>query len=126
MLYRALADLVLAAHLAFILFVVLGALLVAAHPRLAWVHLPCAAWGTFVELSGVICPLTLLENRLRRLGGQAGYPGGFVAHYLTAVIYPAGLTRGAQLVLGTLVVALNAAVYWRLLRHRARLRDVAG
>ena len=124
--YRVLADLVRAAHLAFIRFAALGGLLGAARPRLAWVHLPCAAWGAFVEFAGIVCPLTPLEDHLRRLGGEAGFTGDFIGHYLTAAIYPAGLTRAAQLVLGTVVVVLNAAVYWRLVRRRARLRDVAG
>lgn len=113
MIYRSLADLVLVVHLGFILFVVLGGLLVLRHPRLAWLHLPAAAWGAAIEFFGWICPLTPLENHFRRLGGQAGYAGDFIDHYLTAIIYPEGLTRGVQVGLGILVVVVNLALYVR-------------
>jgi Protein of Unknown function (DUF2784) len=119
--YRILADAVLVLHGAFIVFVALGGLLVLRWPRLAWLHLPAVVWGAWISLSGSICPLTPLENRLRVLGGEAGYAGGFIEHYLTALIYPVALTREVQLALGALVVIINLAVYLRLLylkRHR--------
>jgi len=114
MLYRLLADAVLLAHLAFILFVVLGGLLVLRRPRAAWLHLPAACWGVLIEYAGWICPLTPLENALRERGGLAGYPGGFIEHYLTALIYPAGLTRGMQVALGSLALVINGMVYLRV------------
>ena len=117
--YRALADLVLVVHLAFVLFVVLGGLLVLRWPKLAWLHLPAAGWGALIEFAGWICPLTPLEQRLRVLAGQSGYQGGFIEHYVTSWLYPAGLTRTVQLVLGVAVIAINLAVYARLLRRRA-------
>ena len=116
--YRTLADLVLVFHLAFVLFVVLGGLLVLRWPKLAWAHLPAAGWGALIEFAGWICPLTPLEQRLRVLAGQAGYEGGFIEHYVTAWLYPSGLTRTVQLVLGAAVLALNLAIYTRLLRRR--------
>lgn len=115
---RLLADLVLLVHLLFVLFVVLGGLLVLRRPRLAWLHLPAAAWGALIEFTGGVCPLTPLENRLRRLAGQAGYEGGFVEHYVTAALYPDGLTREVQVALGVGVLLLNAAVYGLLLGRR--------
>jgi hypothetical protein len=124
MLYRLGADAVLLLHFGFVLFVVLGGLLALRWPRAAWVHLPAAVWGAGIELLAGICPLTPLENRLRRLGGEAGYPGGFVEHYVVGTLYPGALTRGMQLGLGLAVVAVNVAVYawaWR----RARRRSVA-
>jgi hypothetical protein len=117
--YRALADTILALHLGFVLFVALGGFLVARWPRLAYVHLPAVAWGVFIELAGGICPLTPLEQRLRLLGGEPGYAGGFVDHYITAALYPAGLTRGTQIALGVLVLVLNVVLYrrwWRRVR----------
>lgn len=117
--YRALADLVLVLHLAFVLFVVLGGLLVLRWPKLAWLHLPAAAWGALIELAGWICPLTPLEQRLRVLAGDAGYQGGFIEHYVTAWLYPGGLTRPVQLALGAAVIVVNLAVYTRLLRRRS-------
>ena len=122
MLYRWLADAVLVIHLAFVLFVGLGGLLVLRWPRLAWVHVPVALYGAAIEFIGFICPLTPLENSLRRRGGEAGYDGGFIEHYVTATLYPTGLTREIQLAIGVAVLALNAAVYWIVLRRRARAR----
>ncbi len=110
-------DAVVLFHCAFVFFVVLGGLVVWRWPRVAWVHLPVAVWGALVELTGLICPLTPLEKWLRQRAGLASYQGGFIAHYLLPVLYPAGLTRGVQLLLSLCVVALNAAVYGRLLRH---------
>src|SRR5687768_9467999 len=122
--YRALADLVVVVHIAFVAFVVFGGLLVLRRPRLAWLHLPAAVWGVMIEFAGWTCPLTPLENALRLRGGEAGYSGGFVEHYLLPVLYPAGLTRGVQLVLGSIVLALNLAVYSAIIaRRRAQLRN---
>lgn len=117
---RLLADLVLLLHAAFVLFVVLGALLVLRWPRVAWVHVPAALWGACIEFAGWICPLTPLENHWRRLAGEEGYAGGFVEHYVFPVLYPDGLTRNAQLVLGALVLLINAAVYGWAIRRRRR------
>jgi hypothetical protein len=113
-----LADLVVLLHAAFIVFVAAGGLLAWHRPRLAWLHLPAAAWGAWIELSGGICPLTPLENSLRAAAGQAGYAGDFVGRYLLPLIYPAGLTREIQIVLGIGVLALNAAIYGALLWRR--------
>lgn len=111
MIYRALADLILALHLVFVLFVVLGGLLVLRWPRTAWVHIPAAIWGMLIEYTGWICPLTPLENSLRTRGGEAGYNGGFIEHYIQPVLYPAGLTRSTQVVLGSVVLLLNVTAY---------------
>jgi Protein of Unknown function (DUF2784) len=116
--WRVLADAVLALHFAFIAFVVLGGLTVLRWPRLAWLHLPAAAWGAGIAFIGGICPLTPLENHLRELGGESGYSGGFIQHYLTSVIYPSGLTRTVQIALGAFAVAVNVAVYAWLIRRR--------
>ena len=121
MLYRALADLVVLTHLAFIVFALLGGLLALRWRWLPWVHLPAAAWGASVEVFGWFCPLTPLENSLRRASGAAGYPGGFIENYLVPIIYPAELTREMQLIAACVVVAFNVAVYgvvWRQLHRR--------
>jgi len=118
---RTAADLVVLFHVGFLLFVVAGALLVVRWRWLAWVHLPCAVWGSLVELLGWICPLTPLELHFRRLGGQAGYSGGFVEHYLLPILYPTHLTRDHQLILGVLVIALNVVLYgWVVRRARGK------
>jgi Protein of Unknown function (DUF2784) len=120
MVYALLADLTLALHLAFILFVVFGAIAVGRRPWIAVPHLLSAAWAAFVEFSGRICPLTPLENWFERRAGGAGYSGGFIDHYLVAIVYPRGLTRDVQWILGALVVVLNVAAYAWLLRRRRR------
>lgn len=125
MMHRFLADLLALTHLAFILFVLFGGLLAIRWRRALWVHLPAALWGAAVELFGWYCPLTPWENALRRAGGSAGYSGGFVENYLLSLIYPAGLTREVQMLLGGLVVAINGVVYWFVLRRwRHRNRQV--
>ena len=123
--YSLLADLLLLAHGAFVLFVVAGGLLVLRWPRAAWLHLPAALWGAGIEFTGGICPLTPLEQAWRRAAGETGYQGGFIEHYVTAALYPAGLTRTIQLVLGAVVLALNGWVYWTLWRRRALARRPA-
>jgi uncharacterized membrane protein YhhN len=120
-----LADLVLVAHFTFVLFVVLGGLLVLRWPRLAYVHVPVAIYGVLIELVGWICPLTPLENSLRARAGEAGYEGSFIEHYILPVLYPSSLTRGIQVLLGCLVLGLNAAIYGFLLRRSASTRTAA-
>lgn len=120
MIYRALADLVLVVHLAFVLFVLLGGLLVLRWPRVALVHIPAAIWGILIEYSGWICPLTPLENSLRQAGGEAGYRGGFIQHYIQPALYPAGLTRDTQIALGSLAVLVNLTAYGVVIARRRR------
>lgn len=120
--YRWAADAVLIVHFAFVLFVVLGGLLVLRWPRLAWVHVPIAIYGAVIEFAGFVCPLTPLEQSLRHRGGEAGYTGGFVDHYIVAILYPGGLTRSIQLGLGLFVLVFNAVLYGVLLRRRSAWR----
>jgi hypothetical protein len=116
--HRIMADLVVGIHVLFVIFVVAGGLLVLRWPRLAWVHIPAAIWGALIEFAGWICPLTPLEQSLRKAAGQAGYEGGFIENYMLPVLYPQGLTRGIQIGLGALVLTLNLLIYGYLLRKR--------
>ncbi len=121
MYYSLLADLVLILHALFVVFVVLGGLLVLWHQRLAWLHAPCAVWGILIEYLGWICPLTYLENDLRSAAGSRGYPGGFIDHYLVPLVYPSGLNPEMQVVLGTVVLSINIIIYilvWRRFKRR--------
>ncbi len=108
---RIAADVVVLAHFAFVVFVVLGGFLVAWRRRLLWWHVPAAVWGFLIELQGWVCPLTYLENGLRRRAGQAGYEGDFVDRYLLPVLYPEGLTRDMQAVFAGLVLLANLLAY---------------
>ncbi len=120
---RLLADAVVVLHLAFILFVVLGGLPAIRWRWVALLHLPAMAWGVWIEMSGGICPLTPLENELRRAAGEAGYAGGFIEHYLVPVVYPPGLDRALQLVLGAALAVWTAFVYWRVWRAARARRE---
>ena len=119
MAYRILAELVLFTHLAFVAFAVFGGLLVLRRRHVAWLHLPAVAWGAIVEFTGWVCPLTPLENRLREAGGGASYPGDFIAHYVTPVLYSTTLTREDQLIYGMTLLVINGAIYGLVL-YRAR------
>ncbi len=118
------ADLVVVAHFAFILFAVFGAIAVLRWPRLAWLHLPALAWAGGIMITGGICPLTPIENRLRAAGdgpGQSdGYAGGFIDHYIMPIIYPAGLTHAAQIAGAAVLFGCNAVIYAQVWRQRLR------
>ena len=122
-LYNLAADGIVVLHFAFVVFVLLGGLLVLRWPGVVWVHVPAAIWGVVIEFGNWMCPLTPLENGLRQRAGSAGYQGDFVAHYILPVLYPAGLTRTWQFVLGAIALTINALVYglivWR--RRRAKI-----
>jgi hypothetical protein len=122
MIYRLFADLIVVVHFAFVLFVVLGGLLVLRWPKLVWLHVPVAVYGVLIELVGWVCPLTPWENRLRRLGGDAGYEGGFVEQYIVSLLYPEGLTPGIQIALGVGVLVINLALYGIVIRKARRRR----
>ncbi|MHB8405269.1 MAG: DUF2784 domain-containing protein [Gammaproteobacteria bacterium] len=121
MLFLWLADAVVSLHLAFVVFVVAGGLLILRWRWIVWLHLPALIWGALVEFNHWICPLTYLENWLRGLAGVAAYRGDFVEHYLLPVLYPARLTPDIQIVLGFLVIGINTAIYgWWLARCRRK------
>jgi hypothetical protein len=119
---RILADLIVLLHFAFILFALFGGLLVLRRRGWVWFHLPAAAWAALIEFAGWICPLTPLENRLRAQGGGSGYGTGFVEHYILPLVYPAGLTRQIQIILGLLVLLLNLVIYAIVIRRAVRAR----
>ena len=120
MTWRLAADAVLVLHFAFIAFALLGGLLALRWRWMPLLHLPAAAWGAIVEISGRLCPLTGLENALRQRAGEAGYPASFVETHLLGIIYPEGLTRGVQVVLAGIVVAVNVAIYAFVVRRWRR------
>ncbi len=120
--YRVLADLIVVMHLAFVLFAVLGGLLVLKWRRCALIHVPTVLWAALIEFAGWVCPLTPLENWLRKSGGAIAYRSGFIEHYILPVLYPTVLTRRMQIVLGLLVLILNLVIYGWVLRRIAKAR----
>ena len=119
-----LATTVLLLHFAFVVFAIFGGIAILYRRWVAWLHLPAVLWSSVVNLAGFVCPLTPLENRFLAAAGQAGYPGGFIEHYIGALVYPAGMTRAVALTAGISILVWNAAVYTlvivRLKRHRRR------
>ncbi len=122
MIYWLAANAVLIIHLGFVLYVVGGGLLIFRWKWSILFHLPAVLWGALLEFNGWLCPLTPLEQWLRVVGGQRGYSGGFIEHYLLSLLYPAGLTRDVQILLGTFVVVVNVLIYailiFRLFKRR--------
>jgi hypothetical protein len=124
--YVLLADAVALLHVLFVLFVIFGSIFVLRWPRAMWVHAPALVWGIIVECAGMTCPLTPLENRLRLLGGEAGYDEDFLSRWLVTILYPASLTRELQIALGTLLLLFNIGLYtWILRRSLARSRRLS-
>lgn len=121
--YQLLAEGVVVLHLFFILFVVLGGIMTLVRPKVIWVHIPCVLWAIIIELTGMICPLTPLENELRSRAGQGMYSGDFVIHYIEPMIYLEGLTRQLQIILGVMAALVNMMVY-TLIYLRKKQRDL--
>ena len=126
MLAHWLTNAVILLHFSFVLFVLLGGLLCLKWRWVAWVHIPAVAWGVAIELAGWVCPLTPLENTLRRQAGLAGYDEGFIDHYVGVVLYPPGMTPVLQWMLAALLALFNLAVYWLVYRRYRRPPDVLG
>lgn len=119
MLSGALADAVLSFHFLFILFAIFGGFINLYNKKVAWLHVPVVLWSSIVNLAGLTCPLTPIENYFRSLAGQAGYPGGFVEHYIGQLVYPAGMPRKLELVAAASIIAWNFVVYAFLVwKHR--------
>ena len=116
MTYRILAEIILVLHFCFVIFTVLGGLLVLRWRWIAWLHLPAVIWGILIEFFWWACPLTTLENWLRGLGGEAGYATGFIDYYVSAVLY-APLSPQIRVTLGLLLVGFNLLIYSYLLRR---------
>ena len=105
------ADLIVLIHFCFILFVIFGGFLTLKWRKIIWLHLPAAVWGALIEFYGWSCPLTILENQLRRDNDSGTYSTGFIEHYIIPVIYPEGLTPEIQIILGIVVIVVNLFIY---------------
>ena len=118
MFYRLAADIVVVLHFSFIVFVIVGGFLAIRWPRIAWLHLPIAAYGALIEFFSFVCILTPLEQWLRIRSGAEGYDTSFTEHYILPLIYPSVLTYRLQLFLGISVVVINVIAYSLVLRKR--------
>ena len=123
MLFRILADVVVGINLLFVIFVATGGVLAFRWPRIAWVHVPAFLWGGLIAIFGWVCPLTYIENDLRKKGAEAGYSGGFIEAYILPLLYPelfftGGFPRSGFISIGVFVLALNVVIYWRVLKKQ--------
>tara|TARA_Y100000590_G_scaffold64613_1_gene69623 strand:+ start:252 stop:620 length:369 start_codon:yes stop_codon:yes gene_type:complete len=109
--YEIAANLILIVHFIFILFVVFGALLFFASTKIIFIHIPAFIWGTYIELTNSICPLTYLENWLLQKANLTTYSESFIQNYLLPIVYPANLTKDIQTYLGITLIAINIAIY---------------
>jgi len=120
MISRNLADFVLILHLCFVLFVIFGGALVLWKRWILWLHLPAVAWGIIVEIFQLPCPLTGLEKFFKEYGGEAVYAGGFIEHYISAILYPS-ITIHFQMFLGLLLIVFNLLIYTLVIRRMRRI-----
>ncbi len=109
--YELAADFALIVHLAFIIFVIFGALLFFVLTKTIYVHLPALLWGIYIELTHSICPLTHLENWLLQKANLKTYSEGFIQNYLVPIVYPINLTEDLQIYFAILLVVINSIIY---------------
>ena len=109
--YELAANLTLIVHFAFILFVVFGALLFFVTTKIIFIHFPALIWGSYIELTNSICPLTYLENWLLQKANLTTYSEGFIQNYLVPIVYPVNLTKDIQIYLGIALIVINIVIY---------------
>ena len=119
--YHLLTQLTVIIHLLFILFVVVGGFFIGMNRRIRIIHITSVVWAIYAELSsGVICPLTSLENYFAYHAGLATYEDDFVTRYLIPIIYQENLTRSIQFIIVGIVIGINAISYTIYLRAKKK------
>ena len=109
--YEIAANLTLIVHFAFILFVVLGALLFFVSTKIVFIHIPAFIWGSYIELTHSICPLTYLENWFLHKANLTTYSEDFIQNYLVSIVYPTNLSADLQIYLGIAIIVVNMIIY---------------
>ena len=109
--YEIAANLILIVHFIFILFVIFGALLFFASTKIIFIHIPAFIWGSYIELTNSICPLTYLENWFLHKANLTTYSEGFIQNYLMPIVYPTNLTKDIQIYLGIALILINIVIY---------------
>ena len=120
MIYRSLADLVFIFHFCYVVFVIFGGLLILRWRWIFWLHLPAVVWVVLVEFLQLSCPLTTIEKWFKEFGGEQGYEGGFIEYYVSAILYMP-ITPQTQMMLGVIVILINALIYWYVYRQKYHL-----
>ena len=109
--YETAANLALIVHLTFIFFVVFGALLFFIKAKIIFIHIPAFIWGSYIELTHSICPLTYLENWFLHKSNLTTYSEGFIQNYLVSIVYPTNLTEDLRIYLGITLIIINIIFY---------------
>ena len=109
--YELTANLILIVHFIFIIFVVFGALLFFVVKKIVFIHIPALIWGSYIELTHSICPLTYLENWFLNKANLTIYSEGFIQNYLVPIVYPPDLTKDLQIYLGITLIVVNIIIY---------------
>ncbi len=119
MIDRLVVVVAVAAHLAFLGYLVVGGLIALRYPRTIWLHVVTVIWAVVMLAGRVECPLTWVERWARNAGGMAPLPdSGFIDHYLTGVIYPADALDVVQILVFAVVIGSWIALGVRWQRHR--------
>lgn len=116
--WRVLARTVAAVHVAYVVFVVLGSLLVLAWPQLIWLHLLAVVWSGLTLIFDLGCPLTPWEKRFWRRGGVEPYDEGFLQHHVLRMRFDPANARRNHIILGASAIALNAIIYFFVFGRR--------
>ena len=109
--YELAAEIILIIHFLFIIFVIFGALLFFVAKKIVFIHIPAIIWGTYIELTHSICPLTYLENWFLHKANLTTYSEGFIQNYLVPIVYPVSLTKDLQIYLGITLIVINIIIY---------------
>ena len=109
--YEMAANLTLIVHFTFVFFVVFGALLFFVTTKIIFIHIPAFIWGSYIELTHSICPLTYLENLFLHKANLTTYSEGFIQNYLMPIVYPTNLSKDVQIYLGIVLIVVNIIIY---------------
>ena len=109
--YELAAGIILIIHFLFIIFVIFGALLFFVAKKIVFIHIPAIIWGSYIELTHSICPLTYLENWFLHKANLTTYSEGFIQYYLVPIVYPTNLTKDIQIYLGIGLIVINIVIY---------------
>ncbi len=116
--WRMLARLIAGVHVAYVVFVVLGALLVLVWRPLMWVHLAAVAWAVATMGLDLGCPLTPWEKNAWIRGDRIPYDEGFLQHHVLRTRFDSANSRRNHVLLGAFVLLLNIVVYAVILVRR--------
>ena len=124
MLYSWLAVAVAGLHYAFLAYLVTGGYLAWRWPRSLTLHILAATWGFVVVAARLPCPLTALQNWLRRRAQEPALARSFLDTYARGVFYPANHEQLVQGLVALLILASWTGLVLRYLRHRDDQRPV--